>query len=102
MRKCTVLVIYNTKPYYNVYELKVIDTKGNIITLATYDEIDAKYPYPHKDFQEFYTMIIRWLKNNNFTPYRNNDFEIDFYNIIWLDVNNPKTTIHRIGYRKDK
>lgn len=99
MRKCTALVIYNTIPYYHVYELKVIDTKGCIITLATYDEIDAKHPYPYKDFKEFYTMILSWLKCNHFTPYKHHDFDTDFYNIIWIDVNHPETSAHTISHR---
>lgn len=102
MKKCTALIIYNTIPYYNVYELKVIDTKGNIVTLATYDEIDAKHPYPHKDFQEFYSMVLSWLKNNGFTPYKLHDFDTDFYSIIWIDINHPETSVHRISYRKDR
>ena len=100
MRKCTALVIYNSEPFYHVYELKVIDTKGDIITFATYDEIDAKHPYPYKDFKEFYTMILSWLKNNNFTPYKFHDFDTDFYNIIWINVQNPKVSTHRISYKQ--
>ena len=99
MKKCTALVIYNSVPFYHVYELKVIDTKGNIITLATYDEVDARHPYHYKDFNEFYTMVLRWLKNNEFIPYKYHDFDMDFYNIIWLNVNYPETTAHRISYK---
>ena len=100
MRKCTQIVQYTTTPYYDVYELNCILNGGKIITLATYDEIDAKHPYPYKDFYEFYTMILSWLKNNNLTPYKWNEFGCDFYNIIWIDVNNPNYTRQNMIYRE--
>lgn len=98
MRKCLPIVVYRSSNYA-LYELSAILLNGERITLCTYDEISVKYPYKYKSFTDFQKDIITWLRHNGLKVSKTTDFGADFYNIVWVDVENPTCTTYRYGVK---
>lgn len=95
MKKASATVIYNGKSN-QLYNL-TINHAGNMITLVTYENEKAK-PYVYSSFQDLYKSVLQIAKNNGFYFGKYNQFNADFYDVAWIDCNNPYA-VNKYGYK---
>lgn len=87
MRKATATVIYNrnTMQIYNI----TVNHKSDFITLLSYDLNVPPSPYCYNTFNALYDAVLKILKNNNFYTAVCKQFDADYYDIAFIDINNP-------------
>lgn len=95
MQKANAIVIYDgkTNQLYNL----TVNHKGNNITLVSYENEKTVKPYKYENFQLLYKSILQIAKNNNFYFSKYNQFGAVFYDVSWIDINNP-AGIKKYGY----
>ena len=79
MKKCTATVIYKGNKLYSVY----VNRKGLVIPLLT----NAMKEY--ENFQALYKSILLMLKANNLYCSYNVAFNAKWYDIQFIDLENP-------------
>lgn len=83
------------------YSLAFRLCNGTTIQMRPYATRGNAFGY--KDFDQLYELILRLAKNNDFRIEKFHDFEQDWYDIQFIDINNPAQSISRYAYhpRKD-
>jgi hypothetical protein len=80
MKKCVATAIYRGNTLYNV----AVNT-GN-------DTINFSFPYfpkVYRNFREIYAAVLQILANNGFSVAYYDDFNSRWYNIQWVELDNP-------------
>lgn len=97
MRKASAIVLYNaqTKQVYNL----TIKHKGDLIPMVIDGTKDRTQPYCYESFTELYQAILNVAKHNGFYYDSYSAFGANWYDISWIDINNP-VTIAKYGFRK--
>lgn len=88
MEKASGIVLYkkSTGQIYNF----TVNHKGNYIPLIRYGIDDKAQPYKYgDDFQAMYKSVLNIARENNFTFGKYHGFSMDFYDIAWIDIENP-------------
>lgn len=81
MKKCTAIVVYNSKEKI-VYSIG-INHNGNLINFTLNDKFST--------FTELYRTILETIKNNNFRVSHYEEFGCKWYDITWINVCYPGT-----------
>ena len=92
MRKVSATVIYKDNTLYNL----TVNHKGVLIPLVAYDEISVKHPYEKRTFQTMYKSVLNILKNNNFYCGYYEQFGRRWYDIQFINLENP-VNIEKFG-----
>ena len=92
MKKCTCTVIY--RYIENRYELINITVKHKHENILLYGYQDFRYR--HVYFNKMYESVLEILKNNNFYVHNWKMFESTWYDIDFIDIDNPE--INRYSY----
>lgn len=94
MRKAIVTVIYDAKTNY-LFNITVNPLRGGKITLLNAKMTNNKLEPAYKDatFKSAYHSALNIIKNNGFYCNSWRDFGATFYEINWIDINNP-TEVH--------
>ena len=86
MRKVTAICIYRDNRVYNL----TVHSKYSITTLIQHHPEDTTLtPRHHDTFEEMYTYVLEVLKSNNMYCGKHTDFERDFYDIAFINLDNP-------------
>lgn len=85
MKKVSVTCIYRDNTIYNL----TVNHKGALIPLIAYDEANVKHPYINRTFRAMYKSILGILKENNFYCGFYDDFGARWYDIQFIDLENP-------------
>lgn len=91
MKTVTATVVYSNNAICNL----TVNHKGNLVTLIKLNPDESK---PFISFNGMYAFVLKMLKNNDFKCNYFEAFGARWYNIQWIDVNNP-TRIENFGYR---
>lgn len=94
MRKVTATAIYKENRLYNLSVLH----SNNLIPLVRY-ELTGVQPYKYPDFQALYTAVLNLLKNNGFYVDSYTEFGCRWYNIQFLNLENP-VKLEKYGYKE--
>ena len=81
MKKCTAVVTYDSATNH-IINIGLTDTKGLLINLNLSNS-------KRKCFQDLYASVLKILKNNNYYVEKQTSFDATWYNIVWLDMNDP-------------
>lgn len=92
MRKVKAICIYRDNEVYNFTAL----TKDSEVTLIRYSLGDRPYHYP--TFNDLYEDMLKVLKSNNMYCGYTVAFERKWYDISFIDLNNP-TEIERFSLK---
>ena len=88
MKKCNCTVIY--RYIYKHYELINITVKhkhDNILLYSEkWDKTDRKHCYKYLLFNDLYSDVLSFLKNNNFYVHTWRMFESTWYDIDFIDI----------------
>ena len=95
MKKVTATVIYKDNCIYNL----TVNNKGRLTTLIAYDETDVKHPYANRTFQTMYKSVLNILKNNNFYCGYYEEFGKRWYDIQFINLENP-VEVNKFGIDK--
>ncbi len=96
MKKASAIVLYDAKSN-QIYNL-TINHNGNIIPLINYSESKVT-PYKYKTFNEMYKCVLNFAKNNNFYYGRYKEFGSIWFDVSWIDINNP-TKIQKFAFKE--
>lgn len=83
-------VIFQTSKEYKVYSL-CVNTQDSLIKLVPTSE-----PKTYGSLNGMYEAVIRILNANHYTVHKWNEFGTTFYNIQFIDLDNP-TQVNRYG-----
>ncbi|HPJ12940.1 MAG TPA: hypothetical protein PLV00_06105 [Caldisericia bacterium] len=97
MRKVSVTVIYKDNTLYNL----TVNHKGSLINLVSYDGTNEKQPYGKCTFQTMYKSILNILKNNNFYCSYYEQFGQRWYDIQFINLENP-VNIEKFGMEANR
>lgn len=92
MRKVSATVIYKNNTLYNL----TVNCKGVLIPLVACDETSVKNLYEKSTFQTMYKSILNILKNNNFYCGYYEQFGRRWYDIQFINLDNP-VNIEKFG-----
>lgn len=81
MKKCTAVVTYDSTTNH-IINIGLSDTKGLLVNLQ-FSELKKKC------FQDIYASVLKILKNNNYYVEKWIDLDAVWYNVAWLDINDP-------------
>lgn len=96
MKKVTATVIYKDNMLYNL----TVVHKNAIIPLVRYSlEKDTK-PYKYTCFNDLYKSVLNILKNNNFYCGFYNQFGRRWYDIQFINLENP-VVIEKFGFNME-
>ena len=95
MIKVSVTVIYKDNWIYNL----TVNHKGRLVTLIAYDETDVNHPYVNRNFQTMYKSVLNILKNNNFYCDYYEEFGKRWYDIQFINLENP-VEVNKFGIDK--
>lgn len=87
MKKVKAIVLFDSSTN-QIYNLTVLTNNENI-PLIRYSPNDVVQPYKYPVFRDMYTSILNILKENNFYVNKWISFECTFYDIDFIDVNDP-------------
>lgn len=96
MKKVTATVIYKDNSLYN---LTVIH-KNAIIPLVRYSLENDTKPYKYTCFNDLYKSVLNILKNNNFYCGFYNQFGRRWYDIQFINLENP-VVIEKFGFNME-
>lgn len=99
MRKVTAICVHDNMK--QIYNLSVVTSQGITIELVRYKKGDKIKPYCYFDFQDLYKSVLNLLKQNDFYVSKYTAFESDFYNVNFIDMNNP-CKIEKYGFKGDR
>lgn len=85
MRKATAKVIYKDNMLYNL----TVNHKSIITPLVRYDLNDSPKPYKYTCFNDLYKAVLNILKNNGFYTGFYTQFGRKWYDIQFINLNNP-------------
>ena len=86
MRKVKAICVYKDNKIYNLTALG----KHYFVTLVRYDLDDTKEtPCSHESFEEMYLDVLRVLKANNLTLDHYTEFEREWYDISFINLDDP-------------
>jgi hypothetical protein len=94
-KKVTATVIYKGHRCYNL----TVNHKGNLIPLIRYD-MDSNLPFDYPSFQDMYAAVLNTIKFNRFTVFHHHEFNSDWYDIQFIDINNP-VKINKYGFNNE-
>jgi hypothetical protein len=94
MKKVTAICIYRDNKIYNLTACH----NGNHIVLVDYKLFDKYQPYKHIDFNFLYADVLTILKTNGFYCGKVHDFGVDWYDIVFINLDEPTTT-NKLSYR---
>ena len=97
MKKASATVIYDSVSN-QIYNL-TINHNGEYINLIHYDLNKSPQPYKYETFQGLYETILNFARNNGYYYGRYQAFGSTWYDIQWIDLNNP-TIISKYGYKE--
>lgn len=97
MKKASAIVLYNaqTRQIFNL----TINHNGSLIPLIDYSK-EKVQPYCYKSFMAMYETILNFARNNGFYYGKYNEFGAIWYDVSWIDINNP-VKIEKFGFRKE-
>ena len=98
MYKASAIVLYNAKT--NQIHNLTINHKGTYITMIDYSK-EKVQPYCYKSFMGLYQTILNFAKNNGFYYGKYNQFDSTWYDIAFIDINNPYK-VEKYGFRKEE
>ena len=90
MIKVSATVIYKDNWIYNL----TVNHKGKLTALIAYDETDV-----NRNFQTMYKSVLNILKNNNFYCGYYEEFGKRWYDIQFINLDNP-VEINKFGIDK--
>lgn len=93
MKKAIATVIYKNNMIYNL----TVNHKNAIIPLVRYDFNDSAKPYKYICFNDLYKSVLNILKNNNFYCGYYDQFGRRWYNILFINLENPNV-IEKFGF----
>lgn len=70
----------------HIYNLQVVNCKGEFITLISYDPVDVAHPYKDRNFKVMLNSIINISKNNGYDIEHHECFGTTFYNISLINL----------------
>ena len=88
MRKASATVICKENRIYNLS----INYKGSHTRLVQYMLNDKVRPYKHNNFIDMYYSVLSILKSNGYYVDRYIEFNRVFFDIMWIDLDNPTIT----------
>lgn len=94
MKKCSATVIYKGNELYSVY----VNRKGFITPLLRYDNNNTETIRKYENFQELYKSVILMLKANNLYCSYIDAFNAKWYDIQFINIENP-TYIDNYGLK---
>lgn len=99
MKKASAICIYDpgTNQIYNL----TINHNMNCIPLIQYKASEKINPYKYNNFNEVYETVLTIARNNGYYYSNYNEFGLTWYDIQWIDINNP-TSINKYGYRRNE
>lgn len=97
MKKVSATVLYKDNIIYNM----TVNHKGALIPLVRYDETNIKHPREKRTFQEMYGSVLNILKNNGFYVGYFIAFNAKFYDIQFININNP-VEIETMAYKEER
>ena len=72
-----------------IYNCKIMNCKGNFITLIVYDKIDVAHPFKDRSKKTMIESILKICENNGYRLHEKPMFGTTFYNIAFIDLNDP-------------
>ena len=93
---CTVIYRKSTNQIYNL----TVNYKGSLTPLVRYYDGENPPPYKYQYFNDMYKSVLNILKNNNMYVGKYNEFNTIWYDIQWIDIDNP-CTIHKYAYTEN-
>ena len=84
-----------------VYNLTIVNCKGEYINLITYDPVDVAHPYKDRTFRQMLQSILNMAKSNGYDIEHHYCFGCDFYNISLINLDDPKGIIENSFPVKD-
>ena len=84
MRKVKAICIYKDNKVYNLTAL----LKDTEVTLIHYDQEDER-PYQYSTFRDLYMGVLSVLKSNNMYCGHYTEFNREWYDISFIDLDNP-------------
>jgi len=97
MKKASATVIFDSKTN-QIYNL-TIKHKLAYINFIHYDMQAQPKPYKYPSFHELYQTVLNQAKVNGFYYDSYTAFNAIWYDIAWIDINNP-TLINKYGFKK--
>lgn len=97
MKKASATVIYDSVNHM-IYNL-TINHKMNLINMIHYDLNKNPKPYKYRNFKDLYQTVLDFARNNGFYYGSYKQFGTIFYDVSWIDINNP-TIINKYGFNK--
>lgn len=76
-----------------IYNLTIMDCKGEYINLITYDAVDVAHPYKDRTYKTMLSSIIGLCKANGFRLESKKMFGSTFYNISLINLDDEKGII---------
>lgn len=99
MRKVNAIVLYK-RSTGQIYTLTA-NHNGNLIPLVRYNIGESPEPYKYSDYQDMYTSVLRILHQNNMYVGKYSEFGADWYDIMWIDMENP-VHVDKFSYHRGK
>ena len=87
MRMVTAIALYK-KSTKQLFNLSVVTTNG-ITSLIRYNPNEPIEPYKYNDLNDMYRDILSIIKQNNYYVRQFKDFRANWFNIQWIDIENP-------------
>ena len=84
MKTVSAICVYHGTAIYNV----TVNHKGDLITLKWNSMWDSSVK-PYDSFNDMYKAILSILKNNGFQVKYRNAFNLNWYDIQFIDAHNP-------------
>ena len=98
MKKASGTVLY--KRSTNQIQYLAINHKNNLIPMINYS-VEKVQPYKYKTFNDMYKTVLNFAKNNGFYYASYKEFNRIFYDIQWIDTENP-CKIEKFGFNAEE
>ena len=98
MKKCTCTVIYRyNNNHYELINITVKHKHENITLYnETWDKTDRKHKHKYDSLNAIYSDVLSFLKSNSFYVHTWEMFDSTWYDIDFIDIDNPE--INRYSY----
>ena len=98
MKKASATVLY--KGSTNQIYYLALNYKNNLIPMINYSR-EKVQPYKYPTFNAMYKTVLNFAKNNGFYYASYKEFNCTWYDIQWIDIENPEK-IEKYGFKTEK